>query len=153
MRNSLALIVLDISFLVCGYSKLWVCFLYWMNSLPTRRLTKEIILPINYFILFCYSWFVLIYQLMSLYAGLYLHAVTETTLRVDTSRGETLRINVMYSFYILAPFHCHPLPTVRKHSFLFKLFLPASCSFILVYFLTLDLGLPELISYMMTLAF
>lgn len=27
-------------------------------------------------------------------AGLYLHAVTETKLVVDTSRGETLRINV-----------------------------------------------------------
>lgn len=32
------------------------------------------------------------------HTGLYLHAVTETTLRVDTSRGETLRINVMTSF-------------------------------------------------------
>ena len=29
-------------------------------------------------------------------AGLYLHAVTETKLVVDTSRGETLRINVMF---------------------------------------------------------
>ena len=34
-----------------------------------------------------------------LVTGLYLHAVTDTTLVVDTSRGETLRINVMlFSF-------------------------------------------------------
>jgi hypothetical protein len=32
------------------------------------------------------------------YSGLYLHAVTETTLRVDTSRGEKLRINVCKAF-------------------------------------------------------
>jgi len=32
----------------------------------------------------------------SFLAGLYLHAVTETKLVVDTSRGETLRINVMF---------------------------------------------------------
>ena len=32
---------------------------------------------------------------LCLFAGLYLHAVTESKLVVDTSRGETLRINVM----------------------------------------------------------
>lgn len=33
-------------------------------------------------------------------SGLYLHAVTETKLVVDTSRGETLRINVMFFFLL-----------------------------------------------------
>ena len=39
---------------------------------------------------------------LSLVIGLYLHAVTETKLVVDTSRGETLRINVnTYNMLIL----------------------------------------------------
>jgi hypothetical protein len=55
----------------------------------------------NYFILF--SNFVLFVVFIGvlifvkfIFAGLYLHAVTETKLVVDTSRGETLRINVMF---------------------------------------------------------
>jgi hypothetical protein len=32
--------------------------------------------------------------------GLYLHAVTETKLLVDTTRGQTLRINVPLSSFI-----------------------------------------------------
>lgn len=38
----------------------------------------------------------LISNFFILLAGLYLHAVTETKLVVDTSRGEHLRINVMH---------------------------------------------------------
>lgn len=43
------------------------------------------------------------------FAGLYLHTVTETKLVVDTSRGETLRINVR--FYL---FHVECLNTICK---------------------------------------
>lgn len=35
--------------------------------------------------------------------GLYLHTVTETKLIVDTSRGETLRINVVVVDYCFLP--------------------------------------------------
>jgi hypothetical protein len=59
------------------------------------------LLDLFYFILF--SNFVLFVVFIGvlifikfIFAGLYLHAVTETKLVVDTSRGETLRINVMF---------------------------------------------------------
>lgn len=39
--------------------------------------------------------------LILLFAGLYLHALTQTKLIVDTSRGEQLKINVKYLFDLL----------------------------------------------------
>lgn len=62
--------------------------------------------------------------IMSHVAGLYLHAVTETKLVVDTSRGETLRINVMSSEFLDSMFPIFNLFALSLFKFLLQLCRP-----------------------------
>lgn len=74
--------------------------LFYYHAFPLLLWIQYVTFPILFFLFISLNYLIVVIFLFFILKGLYLHAVTETKLLVDTTRGQTLRINVPLSSFI-----------------------------------------------------
>jgi hypothetical protein len=78
--------------------------LFYYHAFPLLLWIQYVTFPILFFLFISLNYLIVVIFLFFILKGLYLHAVTETKLLVDTTRGQTLRINVPLSSFIFFNF-------------------------------------------------